>query len=54
MVRLQSAKPMAQRERVMFAEILHVANFKVSRLRSAQHHWQRRSISVGENVLLDE
>ena len=38
----------------MFAEILHVANFKVSRLRSAQHHWQRQNISIRENVLLDE
>jgi len=54
MVRFQSAEPMAQRERVMFAQIFHIANFKVSRLRRAQHHWQRRNISVRENVLFDE
>src|SRR5437667_288301 len=37
MVRFQSVKPMAQRERVMFAQILHITDFEVSRLRSAQH-----------------
>jgi len=37
MVRFQSVKPMAQRERVVFAQILHIADFEVSRIRSAQH-----------------
>jgi len=51
---LQVTHPMAQREDVMLAKVLHVAYLKPTRSRFSQNILDRRNIAIRKNVTVDK
>src|SRR5947208_10035695 len=53
-MRFQAGEPMAQRERVMLSQILHVANLEPGRLCRTERDREWGDIAIRKNILLDE
>src|ERR1043166_426074 len=53
-VSFQLTEPMPQRQHVMFAQILYVADFEARRFGRGEHDRQWWNVAIGENILFDE